>query len=215
MTLSTYSELENTVSRYLDRTDRATEIQDWVRLVELEVGRKLNLRSQQMRTTGTLAGGSDILETPAGILYPQQLVFNTQPPVVVSILALPQLEETAFAASGFHTPYTASIWGVNSSYQTQIRLAPTPPEDVPYTLYYTTGITELTPSSPVNYLLTVAADLYLYGCMYHGHMFDENPEGAAVWRPGYDDAIEQLRRIEGKARARGGRLRVRPQHATP
>lgn len=215
MTLASYTELEDAVSRYLDRTDRGVEIQEWVRLVELEVGRKLGLRSQQGRTTGTLAGGSDVLETPAGILYPQQLIFNTQPPIAVDLVSIPKKEEIAFASAGRATPYSATIWGVNASFQTQIRIAPVPPADVPYTLYYTTGITPLTAAAPTNYLLLIAADLYLFGALYHGQMFDENPEGASAWRPLYDEQIRSVKHIEGLARAKGGRLRMRPQHATP
>ena len=216
MALSTYSELEDAVSRYLDRTDRDTEIQEWVRLVELEVGRKLGLRAQQLSVSGTLTGGSEYLETPAGVLYPQTLVFDVQPPVVVNVVSFPQGEEFAFGAAGEATPRQATVWGVNpSTFATRIRVWPPPSGDVDYTLHYTTGITALTAAAPTNYLLSVAADVYLYGCLFHGHMFDENPEGASTWRPMFDEQIRTVKQIEAKARAQFGRLRVRPQFATP
>jgi hypothetical protein len=216
MTFANYSELSDAVGRYLDRTDRTTEIQEWVRLVELEVGRKLNLRVQQLRITGTLAAGSEYLETPAGVLYPHQLIFGTQPPTVVDVAPTSQGEEFGFEFGGQATPMRASVWGVNSTtYATQIRIWPVPTGDIDYTLYYTTGIVPLTSSATTNYLLSVAADLYLYGCLFHGQMFDENPQGAAIWRPLFDEQIDRVRKVEWKARAKAGRLRMRPAGMTP
>lgn len=216
MTLSTYSELKDSVERWLERSDRDTEIQEWARLTEAEVSRKLRLRSQQQSVSGTLTGGSEFLETPAGILYPQTLVFDTQPPRVVQILTLPEGEEFAYANSGDATPTRATVWGVNAStYATVIRVWPAPPADVPYTLYYASGIQALTPAAPANYLLLIAPDLYLHGCLYHGQLFDENPEAATAWRQILNDDIRQVAKIEAMARAKGGRLRVRPRMATP
>lgn len=216
MTLANYSELADTVGRYLDRTDRGVEIQEWVRLVEFEVGRKLGLRAQQLRTTGTLTSGSEFLETPPGILYPQQLIFGSQPPTVVEVAPISQGTEFGFAYSGQAIPSRASVWGVNATtYATQIRIWPPPTGNVDYTLYYTAGITPLTAAAPTSYLLLVAADLYLYGCLFHGQMFDENPQGAAIWRPMLDEQIDRVRKVEWRARASTGRLRPRPAGMTP
>lgn len=214
MTLENYGELETTIGQYLDRSDRVTQIQDWVRLVEFEVGRKLNLRAQQDIATGTLLAGSDTLETPVGILYPRQLVFAGSPPINVDTVTIPQGQETAYSEAGRASPLQATVWGVTSDFKTQIRVWPAPSGDIAYTLYYTTGITPLTAANPTNYLLRVAADLYLFGCLYHGHLYDENPEGAATWRPLFDEQIRQVKRIEWKARI-PGRVHVRPRHATP
>lgn len=215
MTLASYSELETEIGKYLGRTDRGAQIQTWVRLVELEAQRKLGLRAQQAVVTDTLAGGSAVLESPVGILYPQQLKFAGSPPINVSTVPLAIGEETAYFEAGNATPSQASVWGVTSDYKTQIRVWPVPPADIEYTLYYTTGIAPLTAADATNYLLYVAADLYLFGCLYHGHLYDENVEGAAVWRPVYDEQMRSLKRIEALARAKIGRLRMRPQHATP
>jgi hypothetical protein len=211
MTLANYSELEGTIGRYLDRTDRTVEIQEWVRLVELEVGRKLRLRAQQLEVSGTLTGGAEFLDTPAGILHPQQLVFDTEPPVTVDVVTFPQGEETTFAEGGRATPLQATVWGVGAAFETRIRVWPPSPADVPYTLRYVTGIVPLTAAAPTNYLLLVAADLYLFGCLFHGHLFDENPEQAAAWRPQFEEQIRQVRRIEALARAKIGRLHARPR----
>jgi hypothetical protein len=215
MTLATYSELTETIEGYLDRTDSASEIQTWIRLVELEVQRKLGLRSQQLSVSGTLAGGSSEIETPVGILYPQQLVFDTEPPVVVEVVSFAQGSETAFSDSGSSVPTKATVWGVSSTYETLIRVWPTPPGDVDYTLRYTTGITALTAAAPTNYLLQAAADVYLYGALVHGYLFEQDMESAAIWRPLFDEQVRQVKKIEALARAKAGRLRVRPQFATP
>lgn len=210
-TLASYSDLEGAIGRYLDRTDRATEIQEWVRLVEFEVGRKLNLRSQQLETSGTLSAGEDTLETPVGILYPENITFASDPSQTVDVVTFPVGEAFADANAGSAVPAQATVWGVTADYKTQIRLWPSVTGDLDYTLRYTTGITPLTAAAPTNYLLLIAADLYLYGALVHGHLFDENPEGAAVWRPLFDEQIRQVKKIEAWARAKAGRLRMRPR----
>lgn len=211
MTLANYSELEDAIARYLDRDDREDEIQEWVRLVELEVERKLNLRAQQLSVSATLTGGQNTIETPAGILYPQNLVFDTEPPVTVEVVSFAQGEEFEWSAAGSATPQQATVWGVTADYKTQIRVWPSPPADVPYTLRYTTGITPLTEAAPTNYLLRIAADVYLFGCLVHGHLFDENAEQAGAWRPLFDEQVRSVKRIEALARAKAGRLHLRPR----
>jgi hypothetical protein len=217
MTLATYAELDDAIDRWLDRTDRTTEIQEWIRLVEFEVGRKLGLRSQELSTTGTLTGGTNIVETPAGILSPKLLVFESSPPVVVDVVTLAQGEEAQFAESGLATPTKATVWGVSAAFKTQILVWPTPPGDVAYTLYYETGITALTAAAPTNYLLLIAADLYLYGALFHAAMFDKDTDGAATWRPVFDEQIRSVKRIEARARAKAGRshMRAPARYMTP
>lgn len=215
MTLATYTELEGAVNRYFRRTDRATQVQDWIKLIELEVGRTLDLRAQQLVVAGTLAGGADVLETPVGILYPQQLVFDGSPPININVVPISHGEETAWAAAGQAAPFQASVWGVTSDFKTQIRVWPTPPANIGYTLYYTSTIAPLTPANATNYLLFVAADVYLFGCYYHGELYDKNEEGALRWRLNYDAQIAALKRVEWKARAKVGRMHVRPRGSTP
>lgn len=210
MAIASYTELKDTVERYLARTDRDSEIPDWIRLVEAEVARKLKLRSQQKTVSSTLTGGSNTVLTPAGILYPELLVFDSQPPQAVEIVSLPVGEAVDYWESGEATPGKASIWGVDASYQTQIRVWPTPPNDVDYTLYYRDDITPLTAAAPVNYLLLVAPDVYLYGCLSHGYLFDQDVDSAAIWRQPFNGAIREVKRIEAMARAKGGLLRMRP-----
>ncbi len=209
MTLATYTELDDAIDRWLDRTDRTTEIQEWVRLVELEVGRKLGLRAQDLSTTGTLTGGTNVVETPVGILTPTLLVFDGQPPVPVTMVTLAEGEVANFAEAGNGTPTKATVWGVTSDYRTRILVWPTPPANVGWTLYYQSGITALTAAAPTNYLLLVAADIYLFGAQFHACMFDRDFEGAAVWRPLFDEQIRQVKRIEALAKVKAGLLRVR------
>jgi len=210
MGFASYSELKDAVERWLERTDRDTEIQDWIRLIEAEVERRLDLRSQQQSVSGTLSGGTEYIEAPAGLLYPELLVFDVEPPRVVRVLTLGQGEELGFEEVGQATPTHASQWGVSATYQIRIRVWPVPPSDVAYTLYYTSGIQPLTSAAPVNYLLTVAPDLYLYGCKMHGELFDDNAAGAAPWRTLFDKAVLDLKRVQKLSRLKFGRARMSP-----
>lgn len=216
MSFGTYSELAEAVARWVDRTDRGTEIQEWVRLVELEVSRKVPLRSQQLVESGTLTSGSSAITSQPGILMPKQIVFDTSPPVVVDISTISSGVEAAFAEAGRATPSKASVWGIDpGTGGTQIRVWPTPPADISYRIFYEGGMTPLTPSNPTNYLLLAAPDLYLHGCLYYSGLFDEDDAAASRWRAILTDTIALLKRIEWKARVQGGRLAVRPRGATP
>ena len=215
MGFATYTELKSAVENWLDRDDRDSEIQDWVRLTELEVERQLELGSQQGETTGTLTGGVEYIETPAGIIYPQQLIFDTEPPRIVNVVPLSQGEEIGYAQRGDAAPERASVWGVNpSTFATRIRVWPVPQSDVAYTLYYVDRITPLTAASPTNYLLLIAPDIYLYGCRMHSDLFDENPEGAVAWRQLLDGQIRSVKKQQKWLRAKAGRLRMRPRRGT-
>lgn len=209
MTLATYDELAADIATWIDRTDRTDEIQKWVRLVEFEVERKLNLRSQDLSTTGTLTGGTNVVETPVGILTPKLLIFDGQPPVVVDLVTLAQGAQAAFAESGSASPSKATVFGVSADFKTQILVWPTPPASIGYTLYYQSGITALTAAAPVNYLLLRGADLYLFGCLVHAYLFDQDTEQAAVWRPLFDEQVRQLKKVEAYAKVKAGLARMR------
>lgn len=209
MALANYSELADMVARGLDRTDRTAEIQEWVRLVELEVERKLELRAQQMSTTGTLTSGSTIVETPAGILTPDRLIFSGSPPVSLDVVSFDTGTAFEFANAGSARPSQATVWGITSDYKTQIRVWPAPSGDAPWTLYYTTEVTPLTAAAPTNYLLRIAPDIYYFGAMYHGSLFDQDDLGAARWQGPYLEQMRSLKRVEKLARIKVGRFRMR------
>ncbi len=215
MPFANYTQLLETATRYMDRTDRTTELDDFLRLIEADVSRRLNLRAQDKTATGTLTGGSSTLLTPVGILHPRQLVFDTTPPRTIDIVSLNIGEEIEYAERGNEAPFAASIHGVNATYQTQILVWPPPTGDVAYTLRYTDAVTPLTAAAPVNYLLTVHPDVYHYGLQMHSALFDEDDVSMARWDRMYQGAMDQARKIEWRSRATAGRLRVRADVGAP
>lgn len=214
MPFGNYSELALALTRWIDRTDRASEIADYVTLVEKDAGRRLGLRDQDKVTTGTLLAGAEYLETPPGILYPRQLVFTTDPPVAVEIVSLVRLEEVRVNGAGQAAPVYAAVDGTNpATFATRIRVAPLPTAaSTPYRLYYTDAIVPLTAAA--NYLLTVAPDLYLYGCLDQNARFDRQiaPDGTTQWTELYLREVESVRKLEWRARAKAGTLKARPRH---
>lgn len=219
MALSTYAELVAALERYIDRTDRDTEILDWLVLVEADASRRLNLRAQDVTTTGTLLAATNEILTPALCVSPRRLTFTTQPPITVDVVASVKAVEIGDNAAGNVPPIAAYVHGVNASFQTIIKVVPTPASSQPYELLSTSKIPPLGDgtggTATSTYLLSAHPDIYLYGVLTQCGLFDEDDPRMARWERKYETACAQARATEWRARALLGRLKVRPDHGAP
>lgn len=194
------------IESYTDREDRSPLIDTWIGLTEADLERRLDLRSQDQTATGTLSGGSGIVETPALILYPRMLVFDGTPPIPVDVVTHQAGARVNYQDAGDVPPTSATVDGLTSDFKTRIRVYPTPASNQTYTLYYRQGIVPLTHQDP-NYLLSRFPDVYLWGALRHSAMFDMSQPESQMWEANYERAIAGIRRIEGMARVKAGVFR--------
>jgi hypothetical protein len=62
------------------------------------------------------------------------------------------------------------------------------------TMLYIRRIPPLTAAAPTNWLLTLAPDLYLYGCLMQANIYGWQDERVPGFKALYEEAIEELKR---------------------
>jgi hypothetical protein len=184
----TYSDLVADLEAWLKRTDYTTHIPRFVELNEARLNRLLDDPDMEVIATAVTAG--QYLGLPDD--------FGEMRAVNVGTYRLNQA--TAADFSGF-----PSISGIPSTYgifDGQLAFAPIPATGSGVTMLYTRKIPALTVSTPTNWLLTRAPDLYLYGCLLQAHVYGWFDERIQLFKSVFDEAIQELR-TDGERRRLG------------
>lgn len=205
MAFTNYEELQASVAEWLARTDLQSNIVDFIRLAEIRAQQELHLRFTQTELISTLTAGQDFLTWPDDLLEPIDLIILTDPRRHIEIVNKQSLEDVRQRITT-----DSPIAGYNRGLV--IELAPTPKAADPYELIYWAGVPALTNTAPanVNWLLTNAPNLLLYGALLESAPFLGDDARLQTWEHMYDRAITFVRRQEFRARLGGGPLRVRP-----
>ena len=112
MALTTYAELKTSVGDWLNRTDLATAISDFVSLAESQIERQLRTRQMIVRATASI--GTEYSAVPADFLETKSLKLNTNPVTALqfdTVDALDSLSNTTYLSSGT-VPYSAAAANV-------------------------------------------------------------------------------------------------------
>jgi len=206
MALNTYTGIKDAVADWLDRSDLAANIPDFLTLAEARINRELRIRPQEVRSTMTTTAGNKYHALPGGYLSMRNIQINTDRTIPLEFISLEMLDRLyGGSSSGLPTAY--SIVG------DEIQLAPAP--DSAYTVevaYYkkfdTLGDgTDGTVTS--NWLTVNAPDILLYATLLEAEPFLKNDERLAVWLSAYRDAISKIKLADDSDRHSGSTMRVR------
>src|SRR5258706_1958244 len=204
MALTTYTELLAAVASWLDRTDLAASIPDFVRLGEQRIQRDLHLRFLDIEFDGAMVAGQDFITLPVDCAWPKLLRINLSPERYVRIVALPEFTDLRFDSQA-ESPLVGCNFGLT------LKLAPTPTTNLAYTLFYSSGMPLLVASSnETNWLTANGMDVLLYAALSESGPFIGNDERTGGWEQNYASRIGGLRQQEWRARTGGGTLAVRP-----
>lgn len=184
MTLSTYTELKSAVADWLERSDLAARIPDFIRLAESQVDRVLREREMTRRVSAIItdplsAAPSDMLEVrtlslsagaDAWLLTPAPLeVLDGEPP----------------AAAG-----RPRFWSLVGD---EFRYHPAPDRAYTATLTYFVRVPRLGETTPSNWLLRAHPDIYLFGALKEAAPFLRDAQLTAMFETKYRTALEEVR----------------------
>jgi hypothetical protein len=206
--LANYDELIDTISDYLLRDD---QVDTFIRLAEVRAERLTSLRQRwtEQEITGlSMTAGDKVLTMPTGMIEVRWISINTQPKSFLRVVG-PERSDSYDAWFQPGVPRGMKLVGLD------IHLSPPPDADYPYTISGYYGITPLSEAEPVNWLLTNAPDVYLYGALREAQPYLRKPDELRLYQQLSNEALKSLNRQEKRARLGGGRLRMRPDVYTP
>jgi hypothetical protein len=201
MALSTYSDLQTSITNWLKRADLASVIPDFIALAEADIYRRL--RVTNMENTGTTTLSAETLALPTGFRELRNIQLNTDPVTFLKYMSPADMDMKFGGVSG--KPGYYCIIG------NEFQFAPVP--DGSYTVQYTywAAFDPLATTS-TNWLLTNHPDLFLYGALKHAAPYIQNDPRIVIWESLYEKALARAE-VEDSKKKWSGHLEMRPQNA--
>lgn len=200
MTIANYTDLKNKVGAWLQRTDLAVVAEDFITLFEARANRNLRVRQMESNFAGTVtsqtvslpAGWLELLGEPTLNDCPQSFITRDQ------YKARVRGGLTAVFENGYY-----SIFGSNLMLSANVAAGVTLEFD------YYAKIPALSVAAPVNWMITDAPDVYLYGSLLEAEPYLKNDPRIETWRQLLTTAIGDLQGASDRAKLSGGPLVIR------
>jgi hypothetical protein len=203
MALSTYAELQTSITSWLNRADLTSQIPDFIALAEARFNR--DLRVPQMINRDTAEVTSGYVSLPADFL---ELI-------TLRVQGSNQYEAMEFISNEAYFDYLNDGITGETRYYTiigdKIQLLPEPGAGNPITLelIYTEKIPSLSNSNTTNWLLTKAPDLYLVQSMLAAEVYLMNDERVPQWQAFATGTIEAMNKEGERAKYSRGALKMK------
>lgn len=208
MRVDTFTKLKAAITRLvlfagdLDGTDFDTEAM--IQMCEADLKRRLRHPRMLTRSTATLdtrtfALPSAWLQTLRfGLTAPANAIRALEPMSVNELM-----DRRAASNDAADIPYGYAQMGL------EFEVWPTPSGSFTCELIHYAFPTGLSGTNASNWILSEMPDLYLYGSLIMGELFNQSDERLPVWTSKYEQALADANRTGEIARTSGSGLRVR------
>lgn len=181
MAIANYTDLQAAVTNWLNRSDLASRIPEFIALGEADMRRNLRLKS----TYGvlTLTAGSDVVTLPSLAAEVRSIRLDTANYQHALRLTTPAvLADLRQVASGL--PHYYAVIDLQAHLDR--------PADIAYVceIVYYEKLAILTGGAPTNATLTDSPDLYLYAALKEAAPYLEHDERNPMWAQKYRQALE-------------------------
>jgi len=197
MAITNYTELQQAVQDWMDRTDIAGNVVDMITLAEARFNRKLKVVETNVTLTGS-AGSRTIDIASYSIVQPVTLKLND---TFQEWDLVPRANGTFDYGDTSARPSVWSIDGDNIVFDV--------PLDQPYTFRFRyQGRFALSDAAPTNWLLTHHPDAYLAASIVWGGLFTEDDRKISTWKGLLDEAMGEISSVLNQNKR--GQLTVDP-----
>jgi len=196
MTIATYTELVTELEAYLKRSDYTPRIPTFVSLTEARLNRLLDDPEMEVRATATGTGQYTTLPSD----FKRMVGVSTGNNYELQQVSGSQISSMDQTNAGVPRKYAIADGSITFS---PINSA------AAISMLYVRRLPPLTAAAPTNWLLTMAPDLYLYGCLLQAHLYGWYDERIPLFKAAYDEAIAEMKN-DGDTR-RWGSAPLRPR----
>ena len=207
MAISNYTELKTAVANWLDRDDLTARIPEFIALAEARFNRVLRLRSMETKETASTVAGQRNLALPAGYIQMRNFQVNSSPLTTLSYVT-PEIYDRVWGGSTSGTPKFYTILA------NEVSFGPIPGSVMEVEMLFYKKFDNLDSATTsgypdsVNWLITNAPDIYLYGTMLEAEPFIMNDERVPLWAQALQQGVSDLQEQDNKDRHSGSALRV-------
>ncbi len=213
--IASYSGLQSAFLEYMARNDSTLtgRFDTFVQFFEAKMNRELFVRQMEGRAYTIVDITTDepeFLSLPADFQSMRRVR-------VSSVTGKPHLDFLSGTQMDEYRLNNANVSGCPKYFTifgTEIELAPTPSSNVTIEMIYRKNIPTLVLNDP-NWLLTLAPDLYLYGCLLEASPYLKDDARIQVWGLGFQTALDGLNRLGLTSTFNAGPMQVRSSSQTP
>lgn len=193
MALANYTDLLASVTAYLDRSDLASMLPDFVKLAETAINRELQLTAKELDTTLTATPSSRNLSLPSDFVEPISLYLTTYGREDY----LPMLAKGTFEQNLDNAVPVA--WAIDRSGSSNGYIALDSPADQAHTFrFFYRGRLNLAVDS-TNWLMTNNPDVYLFRTLAEAFSFARNVNAAGAWLARAQQAMADVAFVESRS----------------
>jgi hypothetical protein len=212
--ITDYASLATAIQEYLARDQDDTlggRIPSFIQMFEAKMNRELFVRQMETRATvvvDTTSSEPEFISLPADFQSMRRVR-------LASVTGKPCLEFKSGTQMDEYRFSTANVVGQPRYFTVfgeEIELAPTPGAAYTIEMVYRANIPALTTT---NWLLTLAPDLYLYGCLLESAPYIKEDVRLQTWGALYRSALDSLNNLGLTSTFNAGPMTVRTSSATP
>lgn len=203
MGLSSYSELQTSIDNWLNRSDLAATIPDFIALAEAQMQRDVKHWRRENRADTALTDQYTAL--PDDFYSPIRLHVQGVTGALTPITQAEMQDKRGAASNEAGIPCFYCITAQ------EIELFPTP-TDGTLEMYYNQKIPALSDTNASNWLLAEAPDVYLFGALQMTAPFldeDRDTQRLQTWSALYTTAVRGLNKASERGKWGGQKLRMR------
>lgn len=203
MAITNYTNLQSTISDFLNRDDLDSVIPTFIQLAEAQMNRDIRHWEMETRVSGQQSQGDQYMQVPADWNETIRLTLTAGGTSVLELLGLGSMaDKRAKAENVLDTPrFYSHVRG-------EFELYPTPDEDTDFELLYYAKIPALSDSNTTNWLLEYAPDVYLYGALGHSAPYLQEDARLAVWAQMYAASVQNLNNQSERVKNSGTGIRL-------
>ena len=201
MALNSFSTLKTAAQNWIDRTDIADRVDEFISLGEARIYRKLRIRAMEKALSDTIASG--VISVPSDYQALKHAYVNGSPVQWLEQQSTEYIYENYPTRSATSKPKFIAQDGGNFIFG--------PYPDSAYTIQgtYFASLTALSTGIETNWFTSNAPDLLLYATLAEAAGFEMNDEKEAKWATRFERAAADLqkaynREMRGKTRSTPG-----------
>lgn len=185
MSLTNYADLQDSIAKFLHRTDLATVIPDLITLAEARINTDLNSRLQSVKTLLTATSGVDSIELPVDLIGIRHFSVASSSPAKFLDYETPDVFVIKHPYGEVGIPRAYTIIGQ------AIYLVPIPGADYELNLIYKSRVPNLA-TQGATWLLSNYPNIYLYGALCESAPYLKDDTRIAVWEDKYVKAVNSV-----------------------
>ena len=202
MAITTYSELQASISDWLNRSDLTSQIPDFIALAEADMSRRIRHWRMDKRSTALLSSQHTAL--PDYFYEPIRMAITSGDTYRLEQESHAQMlsrREQAKNATGIPKYFTI--------FDGAVEVFPTPADTYTIEMVYVGKIQPLGSSNTSNLVLQHFPDAYLYNSLMHSAPFLEQDSRLTVWSALGEKAINSINEDNNRAKFGSSGLRIK------